>query len=92
VSLELSSVCVPDATGKVIREATVASEPEALVAFLHGLGVTLTRVGPRGRVFVAVARRCAAQGGTGRGVGRCYPAASAGRGSCFHHVGPPNKI
>ncbi len=45
VSLELSSLCVLDATGKVIREAKVASEPEALVAFLHGLGVTIVRVG-----------------------------------------------
>ena len=45
VSLELSSLCVLDATGKVIREAKVASEPEALVAFLRGLGVAVTRVG-----------------------------------------------
>ena len=39
VSLELSSLCVLDAAGRVIREAKVASEPEALVAFLRGLGV-----------------------------------------------------
>jgi transposase len=45
VSLELSSVCVVDATGKVVREAKVRSEPEALVAFLAGLGVAVTRVG-----------------------------------------------
>jgi hypothetical protein len=45
VSLELSSLCVLDATGKVIRETKVASEPEALVAFLRGLGVTIVRVG-----------------------------------------------
>ena len=45
VSLELSSLCVLDATGKVIREAKVASEPEALVAFLRDLGVTIVRVG-----------------------------------------------
>ena len=45
VSLELSSLCVLDGTGKVIREAKVASEPEALVAFLGGLGVTIVRVG-----------------------------------------------
>jgi hypothetical protein len=32
VSLELGSLCVLDAAGKVIREAKVASEPEALVA------------------------------------------------------------
>ena len=45
VSLELSSLCVLDASGKVIREAKVASEPEALAAFLQGLGVTIIRVG-----------------------------------------------
>ena len=33
VSLELSSLCVLDASGKVVREAKVASEPESLVAF-----------------------------------------------------------
>src|SRR3712207_2149016 len=46
VALELSSVCVVDAAGKVVREAEVRSEPEALVAFLAGLGVAVTRVGP----------------------------------------------
>jgi len=45
VSLELSSLCVLDATGKVIREAKVSSEPEALVAFLRGLDVAILRVG-----------------------------------------------
>ena len=45
VSLELSSLCLVDATGKVIREAKVASEPEALVAFLRGLEVNIVRVG-----------------------------------------------
>src|SRR5215208_6660542 len=45
VSLELSSVCVVDATGRVIREAKVASEPEALIGWLRGLGIELTRVG-----------------------------------------------
>ena len=45
VSLELSSLCVLDATGKVVREAKVASEPEALVAFLRGLNLTIVRVG-----------------------------------------------
>jgi transposase len=34
VSLEQSSVCVVDATGKIVCEAKVASEPEALVHFL----------------------------------------------------------
>ena len=45
VSLESSSLCVLDATGKVIREAKVASEPEALVAFLRSLEVNIVRVG-----------------------------------------------
>ncbi len=35
VSLELSSLCVLDTARKVVREAKVASEPEALVAFLR---------------------------------------------------------
>jgi len=33
VSLESSSVCLVDATGKVVAEAQVMSEPEALVAW-----------------------------------------------------------
>src|SRR5215213_2020563 len=45
VSLERSSVCVVDATGKIVREAKVVSEPEALVAFFGQLGVALTRIG-----------------------------------------------
>src|SRR5437773_12258067 len=32
VSLELSSVCVVDGRGKIVREAKVASEPDALVS------------------------------------------------------------
>jgi transposase len=45
VSLEESHVCVVDETGAVAREAVVASEPEALSAFLQGLGLALERVG-----------------------------------------------
>jgi transposase len=43
VSLELSSVCVVDAAGKIVREGKVRSEPETLVAFLAGLGLAVTR-------------------------------------------------
>jgi transposase len=45
VSLGLSSVCVVDATGQIIREAKVASEPEALTTFFAGLSLPLTRIG-----------------------------------------------
>jgi transposase len=45
VSLECSSVCVVDASGKIVREAKVASEPEALVAWFAALGLRLARIG-----------------------------------------------
>src|SRR4051794_3070578 len=45
VSLEQSSACVVDATGRIVREAKVASEPAALIAFLRGLNLPLVRIG-----------------------------------------------
>ena len=45
VSLEQSSVCVVDATGRIVREGKVASEPADLIAWLRGLGLALARVG-----------------------------------------------
>ena len=45
VSLELSSVCVVDGQGKIVKEAKVASEPEALVCFFKGLGFPVKRIG-----------------------------------------------
>jgi transposase len=45
VSLECSSVCVVDASGKILREARVASEPEALVAWFGSHGVSFERIG-----------------------------------------------
>ena len=45
VSLERSSLCVVDATGRIVREAKVASEPEALVAWFRRLGCEIVRVG-----------------------------------------------
>src|SRR3954463_1054184 len=45
VSLELSSVCVVDATGRIVREAKVASEPEALLDWFRELGFEVVRIG-----------------------------------------------
>src|SRR5262249_57126405 len=45
VSLEYSSVCVVDASGKIVRESKIASEPEALIAWFASLGYVLTRIG-----------------------------------------------
>ena len=45
VSLELSSVCVVDTQGKIVKEAKVSSEPEALVSFFKGLGFPMKRIG-----------------------------------------------
>src|SRR5260370_5590643 len=45
VSLEYSSVCVVDASGKIVREAKVVSEPEALIGWFGLLGLGLARIG-----------------------------------------------
>jgi transposase len=45
VSLECSSVCVVDASGKIVREGKVASEPAALIAWFGSLGLPLSRIG-----------------------------------------------
>jgi transposase len=45
VSLEYSAICVVDGTGKILREAKVASEPEALIAWFRSVGLTLERIG-----------------------------------------------
>jgi transposase len=45
VSLECSSVCVVDASGKIVREGKVATEPEALIGHFGSLGVTVVRIG-----------------------------------------------
>ncbi|CUU17717.1 Mobile element protein CDS [Bradyrhizobium sp.] len=45
VSLELSSVCVVDSQGKILKKAKVASEPDALVEFFETLGFAVNRIG-----------------------------------------------
>jgi transposase len=45
VSLEASSVCVVDGDGKIVREGKIASEPDALITWLGGLKLELTRIG-----------------------------------------------
>lgn len=45
VSLEYSSVCVVDGEGKIVREAKVLSEPDALVAWFADLELALERIG-----------------------------------------------
>ena len=45
VSLKDSSVCVVDASGQIVREAKVASEPAALLRFFTDFGVRIVWVG-----------------------------------------------
>jgi len=45
VSLECSSVCVVDTSGKIVREVKVASEPTALIGWFCSLGFELARIG-----------------------------------------------
>jgi hypothetical protein len=45
VSLESASVCVVDGKGRIVREAKVPSEPEALGTWFTGLGLELAWVG-----------------------------------------------
>jgi hypothetical protein len=54
VSLESSTLCVVDATGRVVREAKITSEPEALTAWLKGLGYEIVRIGLDSRTALAV--------------------------------------
>lgn len=45
VSLEQSSVCIVDGSGKIFAEGKIASEPEPLISYLRSLGIGLSRVG-----------------------------------------------
>jgi hypothetical protein len=45
VSLEASSVCVVDASGKIVKEAKLPSEPGALITWFKALPFALARIG-----------------------------------------------
>ncbi len=45
VSVKETSVCIVDETGKIVREAKVASEPEAYLAVLKNPAYHFTRIG-----------------------------------------------
>jgi transposase len=45
VSLKASSVCVVDGAGKIVRDAKIASEPEALIGWFATLGLDLAWIG-----------------------------------------------
>jgi transposase len=45
VSLEETAICIVDDAGRIMREARVASEPEALIAFFGACGMGMERVG-----------------------------------------------
>jgi transposase len=45
VSLELSSVCVVDDKGKIVKEVKITSDPDALAVFFKGLPFEVERIG-----------------------------------------------
>jgi len=45
VSLERSSICVVNVTGRIVREARIVTEPEALMVWCKGLGLDIARIG-----------------------------------------------
>jgi transposase len=45
VSLEETSICIVDETGRIVKEARAASEPHALIAALEDIGLLMERIG-----------------------------------------------
>src|SRR3954463_3809580 len=45
VSLDSASVCIVDVQGKILKEAKVVCEPEALIAWLAAHGTPVARIG-----------------------------------------------
>ena len=67
VSLEATSVCVVNGEGKVVREAKLPSDPDAIELFLSEWGVHLKRVGLEAFSFSA----CCTQRSTTRAFRWC---------------------
>ncbi len=89
VSLEASSVCVVDASGKIVKEAKVLSEPADLIAWFKALPFALASGsrwgGPRRRALLAgsvslwsIIRSCTARYRTA-----CYLSAGGNRQGAF---------
>ena len=49
MTLEISSVCIVDGQRKIVKEAKVASEPEAQVTFFEALGFAVKQIGLEAR-------------------------------------------
>src|SRR3954468_15391566 len=45
VSVKETAICIVDEGGKVVRETKVATEPEAIIAFLNSVGLEYARIG-----------------------------------------------
>src|SRR5262245_42856501 len=45
VPLKLTAICIVDGTGKIVREGTVASNPEAIPAFVKSHAPYVARIG-----------------------------------------------
>jgi transposase len=45
VSRRTTAVCVVDGDGRIVKEAGVVSDPEAIAELLRGLGLPLERIG-----------------------------------------------
>ena len=55
VSLKLTAICIVDRTGKIEREEAVASDPEAIAAFVKPHAPHVARIGLEGRSNVNLA-------------------------------------
>src|SRR5438477_2581384 len=69
VSLESASICVVDSAGRIVREAKVACEPKALIAWFSKLGVSMTRRPGSGPAVTMAVCKDAGSGSVGRAVG-----------------------